>query len=276
MADDTSADDDLDEGPQADAPMSLGAHLDELRRRLIRAILWLTVGTFICYGFSTELLALIAHPIVQALESLPEEQRGELVATEVGTKFFTALKASVVFGLFLTGPMVMHELWKFVSPGLYGREKRWIVISAPLSYLLFAAGAVFFYVVVQPFMLDFFIDFGRDRADLIFGTVVPVKEMIDIGRWFTLWLGMALIMGGIFQLPLLMVGGQMTGLVDAKTYAAYRRHFIVGSVILAAFLTPTGDALTLALTMVPIVVLYEFGLLLCRALGGGKKKEPAT
>jgi len=82
-------------------------------------------------------------------------------------------------------------------------------------------------------------------------------------------------MGVIFQLPLLMVGAQLTGLVDARTFAAYRRHFIVGSVILAAFLTPTGDALTLALTMVPIVVLYEVGLLLCRLLGGWKK-ETAT
>jgi sec-independent protein translocase protein TatC len=253
--------------------MSLGEHLDELRRRLIRALAWLAVGFFICYYFRTELLALIAHPIVEALKALPEDQRGELVATEVGTKFFTAIKASLVFGLFLTGPFVVGEFWKFVSPGLYAREKRWMVVSAPLSYLLFAAGGVFFYMVVQPFMLRFFIDFGRDRADLLFGENLPVKEMIDIGRWFTLWLGMALIMGAIFQLPLLMVGAQLTGLVDARTFAAYRRHFIVGSVIAAAFLTPTGDAVTLAMTMVPIVILYEVGLLVCRMLGGGKNKE---
>ena len=276
MADDTSADNDLDEGPQADAPMSLGAHLDELRRRLIRAIVWLSVGTMVCYGFSTELLWIITQPLHEALAALPKGQEGELVITEVGTTFFTSLKASFAFGLFLTLPAVVAEGWKFVSPGLYDREKRWMLISAPLSYVLFAAGAVFFYLVIQPFMLDFFLGFGAEREALLSGEFVNVKKMIDMGSWFTLWLGMSLIMGGIFQLPLLMVGGQMTGLVDAKTYAAYRRHFIVGSVILAAFLTPTGDALTLALTMVPILVLYEVGLLLCRMLGGGKKKEPAT
>jgi sec-independent protein translocase protein TatC len=132
---------------------------------------------------------------------------------------------------------------------------------------------VFFYFVVQPVMLDFFIEFGRDEPDRIFGTELPVREMIDIGRWFTLWLGMALIMGMIFQLPLLMVGAQLTGLVDARTFAAYRRHFIVGSVVAAAFLTPTGDAITLSMTMVPVIVLFETGLLLCRMLGGGRSKE---
>ena len=252
--------------------MSLGEHLEELRRRIIRAIAWLALGTIVAYAFSNELLALIAHPVVEALKS-EDGVRGELVATEVGTKFFTALKASVLFGLFLSGPFVLGELWRFVSPGLYPKEKRWIVLSAPISYVLFAAGGVFFYLVVQPVMLTFFIDYGRERPDLIFGAELPVREMIDIGRWFTLWLGMALIMGMIFQLPLLMVGAQLTGLVDAKTFSAYRRHFIVGSVTAAAFLTPTGDALTLAMTMVPILVLFEVGLLLCRVLGSRRNKE---
>ncbi len=252
--------------------MSLGAHLEELRRRLIRAIVWLVLGTIVAYAFSNELMALIAHPVVEALKS-GGTVRGELVATEVGTKFFTALKASVVFGMFLSGPFVLAELWGFVSPGLYPKERRWIVLSAPLSYVLFAAGGVFFYLVVQPVMLTFFIDFGRERPDLIFGLELPVREMIDIGRWFTLWLGMALIMGVIFQLPLLMVGAQLTGLVDARTFAAYRRHFIVGSVIAAAIITPTGDALTLAMTMVPILVLFELGLILCRLLGRRKKES---
>jgi len=206
----------------------------------------------------------VARPLQKALE----EGEGDIVITDIGTTFFTALKASVVFGLFLTGPFVIGELWKFVSPGLYEKERRWFVYSAPLSYALFAAGGVFFYFAVQPVMIEFFLDFGRTG-----NLPVPVKPMIDLGGWFTLWLGMALVMGLIFQLPLLMVGAQLTGLVDARTFSAYRRHFIVGSVIAAAFLTPTGDAVTLSITMVPILVLFEAGLLLCRMLGGGRKRE---
>ena len=272
MAQDPDRGSDDDDGPPDDRPMSLFDHLEELRRRLFRAIVWLAVGTAIAYFFSNELLAIIARPLKLALEE-GGVVRGEIVATEVGTKFFTALKASLVFGVFLSGPFVLREVWQFVAPGLYPKERRWIVLYAPFSYVLFATGALFFYFLVQPVMLEFFLEFGRENPDKIWGDDLPVREMIDIGRWFTLWTGMLLIMGIIFQLPLLMLAAAATGVVDAGTFASYRRHFIVGAVIAAAFLTPTGDAVTLSLTMVPIVALYEIGIVLCRLIRRRRQED---
>ncbi len=266
MTEDVRPDDDA-EGPPDDKPMSLFDHLEELRKRLFRAILALLIGTGIAYGFSEELLAIIAKPLLDALA-----EGDKLVQTEVGTTFFTVLKASLVAGLFLSGPFVLAQIWGFVAPGLYPKERKSVVLYAPFSYLLFAGGAAFFYFVVQPIMLEFFIEFGRGESRLL-GTTVEIANMIDVGRWFTLWLGMLRIRGIIFLLPLVMVGARMMGLVETETFTAYRRHFIVGSVIAAAVLTPTGDAITLALTMVPIVLLYEVGVLLCRVVGSGAGKE---
>ncbi len=268
-------DDDPFDGPPEDRPMSLFAHLEELRKRLIRALLWLAAGTALCYAFSNHLMLLVLAPLRDAIAHLPPERQASIVQTDLGSVFFVTLKVSILFGAFLTGPLVLGQAWGFVAPGLYASEKRWFRLFAPLSYVLFAAGGAFYYWLVQPVMIAFFLDYGRAESDPVFGPSLPVADMIDVSRWFTLWLGMALVMGVVFQLPLVMIVAQLTGLVDARTFAAYRRHFIVGSVIVAAVLTPTGDALTLSIVMVPILFLYELGLLFCRMLGGRRKEARA-
>ena len=107
----------------------------------------------------------------------------------------------------------------------------------------------------------------------VYAANVTVDVTPDIQEWFGLWLGMLFINGVIFQLPLVLLIVQMMGLADWRTFSAYRRHFIVGSVAIAAVLTPTGDAVTLALTMLPIVLLFEIGILLCRVFA---RRQTAT
>ncbi len=250
--------------PEDDRPMSLGEHLDELRKRLVWAIIWLGVGAVVPIVYYKEVIWVIQQPL---LEVLGEEQAGNVISTSLEGPFFVALKACLVLGFFVSGPFALRELWKFVATGLYRRERRALSIFAPFSYLLFAAGGAFFYFVVQPVMLKFFVGYAGD---------IRVQMMPDIGEWFGLWLGMLFINGVAFQLPLVMLIAQMMGLTDWRTMAAYRRHFVVGSAVVAAVLTPTGDAVTLGLTMIPIVVLFEVGLVLCRILQRRAEKKEAA
>ena len=246
------------DGPPGDQPMSLGAHLVELRRHLLRAIAWLVCGAIVPFVFYEHVFAFLKEPLYRALDD------PELITKSLEGTFFVTLKICLAAGVFVGGPFALREMWRFVATGLYDRERRAVTLFAPTSYLLFAAGGAFFYFVIAPVMIRFFVDHSVKQG---------VRPLIDVSDWFGLFAGMLVVNGLIFQLPLLMFVASRTGIVSWRTFGRYRRHFIVGSVAAAAVLTPTGDALTLGLTMIPILVLFEAGILLCRIAGGASDDE---
>jgi len=202
-------------------------------------------------------MGILLRPFMDALVASGQAPR--MIYTEPTSSFAVVFKIVLILGAFTAAPFVFWEVWGFVAAGLYGREKRLVLLAAPLSYLLFAGGAVFFYFFVLPAAVGFLYGYGRDFFPDQPGWQVEQLPAVPEAISFFLW--MALSMGLIFQLPLVMIFLHRIGVVSAGTFFRYQRHFILGATIAAAILTPTGDAVTLGLFMLPILALYYLGLL---------------
>ncbi|MFN7768741.1 MAG: twin-arginine translocase subunit TatC [Planctomycetaceae bacterium] len=179
----------------------------------------------------------------------------------VDEAFMIYLKVSLVVGFILASPWIFFQLWQFVAAGLYPNERRYVYRYLPLSIGLFLAGVVFCYYVVIPFMLTFLFKFNVDLA---------VRPEIKIGTWIMFALVVSLMFGLSFQLPLVMVVLDRIHLVPNRLYSEHRRWAILIIAFLSMVLTP-ADPISMLAMMIPLLVLYEFGILLCRFGGGGPK-----
>lgn len=257
--------DESEEKPRDTAPrMSVGQHLEELRRRVLRSVLYLTGALVLCFVLNEHILGFVLRMPYEVLRSLGhlEPKLPVLSPTEM---FLTWLKVAFVSALLVASPLIARELWGFVAAGLYPREKKWVRIFGPFSYVLFLGGVAFLYFVVLPPALRFLYSFGYDiRIPGVSGDAAVVIPMPDLAQYVSFYISMSLIMGVVFQLPLVMLFLSFTGILSPTFFARYRRHFIVGAVALLAILTPTGDALTLVLVCLPVLLLYEGGILLGR------------
>ena len=195
------------------------------------------------------------------LMSLPEGQQ-QLHFTSYLEPFFVYLKVALYGGFFLAAPWVLFQLWQFVAPGLYRKEKKVVVPFLVFGTLLFYAGAAFCYFLVMPVAFPALA--GIAGADM--APILTMKEQLG------LVLAMILGFGIVFELPVIIAFLSMIGLVTPQFLSKYRRHAVVVNVALAAIITPTGDPFSLALMAVPMVVFYEIGILLARIVG--KKPQP--
>jgi len=240
--------------------MSFGDHLEELRRRIVRALLGVVVAAIVCLVFSSRILGVVVKPIHDVIGRYD----GHLAYLKPQEGFLVFIKVALIVGLFLASPWVAYQLWSFVAEGLYPHEKKWVRVVAPVTFVLFAAGVLFCYFVILPWGLDFLIGFGVDMA--IPGMAAgekAVKPTISVGEYVSFFLTISILLGLVFQLPLIMFFLDRLGLVRARTFARYRRHFLVGAFVAAALLTPP-DPVTQIFVAVPIVLLFESGLLVCR------------
>ncbi len=234
-------------------------HLQELRTRLVRALLGVAVGTAVMGAFSERAYRVLMAPVIR---SLPEGQR-HLNFTSYLEPFFVYLKVAIYGGLFLAAPWVLWQLWLFVAPGLYKREKRVVVPFLASGTALFYAGAAFCYFLIMPYAFPALAAIaGEDMTPIL-----TMREQL------TLVLAMMLGFGVVFEVPVIMAFLSMVGLVSADFLARHRRVAIVANVTLAAIITPTGDPFNLALMAVPMILFYEVGVILARVLG---KKRPAV
>lgn len=244
--------------------MSVGEHLEELRRRVILGLLFWGAAFVLCLAFNRYVMgAILRQPLQVLMELGYEEPRLQFLGPTEG--FITWLKLAMVVSFFVASPLILWQLWKFVAAGLYPHERRPVRLVAPLSYALFVAGVTFLYFVVMPTALRFLFDFGTDPE--LFGLEIQgkvVENVPQVSKYLSLYITMSLIMGVVFQLPLVMVFLMITGLVTPATFGKYRRHFVVGAVAVLAVVTPTGDAATLVLVTIPVVLLFEGGLIMGR------------
>ena len=263
-------DDDEPDGPETDRPMTLGQHLDELRRRVMRAVLYVLLGATVAYLFEDEIVGFILLPYWEVLRTIP---KGGFQVTDVSEAFFARMWLDLIVGLFVAGPFVLIEVWGFVGRALYEREKRWVRSFIPVSLFLFVEGSVFYYFVIQPYTLDALLTYGT-RVPLLGGAAfVDVAVQLRLESALRLYMVMSLVMGLTFQLPLGMIFAQKVGVVSWRTFSKYRRHFFVGNLAFMAVLTPTGDAFTLGACMVPVVILFEGGILVCRLMDPDVPKD---
>ena len=289
-----------DGDPFAHTRMSLGDHLDELRRRLVVGVGALAVAFAAGLYFAKPLAEFASQPMMRALvwidedqveryeERLrehPEEPRDTYFAsadpadarlrpeftvprrmTALGTSegFLFQLKLAGYFAVAVGGPVLLVQLWRFVAAGLYERERRTVMHSVPISLGLFALGLFFGYQWMVPYGI-YFLATAFTPEELVF---TP-----RIGEYLPFLTTLTLAMGLVFQLPLVMHVVVRIGLVDRATMARYRAHFVVGALVLAAVLTPP-DPYTQVLLAGPMILLFEIGLFWTRFLPQPQALEP--
>ena len=234
--------------------MSLGDHLEELRARVILALLGIAVGLAICMCFTGYFLNLLTKPYldVQQQTGLP----ATLQAITLSEKFLVYMQTALLFGIILSSPWVFYQLWKFISAGLYSGEKKIVYIISPLCALLFAAGALFFLFVISPLMIKFFIGFDTG--------IKSVQTQVTISSYINFMLLMMLVFGLCFQLPIAIVAANRIGIVSAENLKKTRKYVLLAIFIIAAVVTPSADMISQIALAVPMYILYELGILFCR------------
>lgn len=245
-------------GPEDDVHLSLREHLIELRHRLKWAVIWVGIAFCACYYWSTPFFHFLMRPVLAAL---PEGERALHYASSI-EPFLIYLKVGLYAGIFAASPFIFWQLWRFVAPGLYRRERRAILPFVATATIFFIGGAAFCYLVILPPAFEFLIS-----------TAGPdMRPVLMMSEQLGLVMMLMLAFGIIFELPLILTLLSMMGIVDWRFLSKYRRHAIVLNVIIAAVVTPTGDPFNLALMAVPMLLCYELGVLGAWIFG---KKEPA-
>lgn len=226
--------------------MPLTAHLEELRNRLIRALIGALIGFAACYGFVEILVEYLLRPL-QALQ--PSEVL--IIGTGVTDAFFTKLKVAFVAGLFVASPIIFYQVWQFVAPGLYEREKRVALPFAFFASFFFFAGAGFCYQFVFPVAFRFFLEeFGS----------VGIAPQIRISEYLTFTSRMLLAFGVTFELPVATFFLARVGMLTHKTMIGYLRYAVVAIFVIAAVLTPGPDIASQLLMATPLLVLYTLSI----------------
>ena len=245
--------------PESEVRATFFDHLTELRIRLVRALLGVAVGVAVTGWFAERLFRYVMQPV---LDSLPEGQRA-LNYTSSLEPFLVYLKVALYGGLFLAAPWVLFQLWLFIAPGLYKREKTLVIPFVAIGTLLFYCGVAFTYFGVMPFAFP--------ALAAIAGP--DMKPILTMREQLTLVLAMMLGFGVVFEIPVVIAFLAMIGLVTPEFLSRYRRHAWIVNVILAAILTPTGDPLNLFLMAAPMIIFYEVGIIAARIVG--KKRKAA-
>ena len=221
--------------------MSFLEHLDELRRRLLLSILSVGIGFVVALIFIDRVFGFIMRPL---RATLPEGRR--MIYTEPTEAFMLRLKVAALVGLVIAAPAVMWQLWLFIAPGLYRREKRLALPFVIFSSLLFVAGAAFNHYVVFPVAFDFLGSFDTDYMEFL-----PRIEPV-----FSLYARMLLAMGLVFQMPVLVFTLAKLGLVTARFMIRNVKYAVLIIFIVAAFVTPSSDVVNQTMMAAPMLVLY--------------------
>lgn len=233
-----------------DTTMSLGDHLEELRARLILAIIGLVVGTIICLFFGKQILGFIESPYTQLRESHPELPK--LKFWSPPDAFVVYMKISLVSGLIISSPWVFYQLWMFIAAGLYPHEKRYVHLAVPFSATLFVAGALFFLYIIAPISLAFCLKFGQ---------FINVEPMWTLQKYVSFITLLMLVFGIGFQTPIAIFFLNKTGLVSMQRLRASRKYVFLAVFIVAAIATPP-DVVSQVTLAVPLYLLFELGILL--------------
>lgn len=232
------------------------AHLEELRKRLIICFIAIVVGFVIAYGFKEKLFEILTLPLVR--EMRPGDK---IIFTGLTEAFFTYMKVSFLAGIFLASPVIIYQFWAFVSPGLYQKERKYLIPIVLLSAFFFIGGSLFCFFVVFPFAFRFFLSFATD-------VIQPLPSMNEYLNFASITI---LAFGAVFELPLVIVFFARLGIVTVEFLRKNRKYAILLIFIVAAILTPGPDVISQVLMAIPLMILYEISII--GAIFFGKKKE---
>jgi sec-independent protein translocase protein TatC len=241
--------------------MTVIQHLEELRKRLIISVAAIAVCSIVGFVFYRRIFAFILGPYRESIASLPVDARptgalaGKLVYSSPVEPFLTFLKVGFFSGFMVALPVVLYQVWRFITPGLTTRERRLAVPFVVASVLLFAGGT-FFAFVVAPRGLAFLFSFGGE-------SLVP---LLTVDRYLGFLIFLILAFGLGFELPLVLIFLAGARLVDSGQLRRWRRWALLGTAIFAAVATPTQDPYTMLLMWVPLYLLYEVAILVARLM----------
>jgi len=239
-------------------------HLIELRGRLLRAVIALVVCFAICLPLADKIFGLLVRPLTMAFPA----GEGRLVYTKLYEAFFVEIKVGIFAAFFLSFPVIANQLWAFVAPGLYAKEKKAFLPFLFASPVLFIAGASLAYFVVMPTAFKWFLGFEGVTGGL------PQEALPAMGDYLSLVMQFILAFGISFQLPVLMLLLNRAGMVSRAQMTKARRYVIVGIFAVAAVITPP-DIVSQLLLAAPLIVLFEGSLILMRFSEKRRSDEPA-
>jgi len=237
-------------------------HLIELKKRVMIALLAFIIATCICYGFAADIYAFLVQPLAAAF---PEGEYRRLIYTGLTEAFFTYLKLALFAGFFVSFPIIATQVYVFLAPGMYKQERRAFIPYLAAAPGLFLVGAAFVYYLVFPAAWKFFLGFESSGIN---GSL-PIQLETRVAEYLSLSMHLILAFGLSFQLPLVLVLLVKSGIINVDKLKKGRRYAIVIIVSVAAFITPPDIFSQIALS-VPLYVLYEISILLCRNM---KKDE---
>ncbi len=242
-----------------DQNMTLTDHLTELRKRLINSLYALLVFTAVAYEYSKELFDFIRKPIEKYLPA------GGLVYTAPMDKFMAHFKLAIVAGVIGSCPFWLYQLWKFVAPGLYKNERKYMTAFISLGSILFMSGVAFSYYVALPMTFDFLFTFGGEQD----------KPMITIDHYLDFVSQFALMFGVSFELPLILTLFAMAGLVSQRFLIDKGRYAVMILAIIAALITPP-DVMSMTVMLIPLIALYYIGVIMVGFVQKKKVEEAAA
>jgi sec-independent protein translocase protein TatC len=232
-------------------------HLEELRRRLVICAIAVGFGFIISYFFAKQLFSYLILPLTKVL---PDDSR--LIFTNLPEMFIAYIKVALVAGIILAIPIIFYQLWMFLAPALYQKEKRYIIPFVLFSSILFAAGALFGYFIVFPYGFKFFVSFATEN----------IQALPSVKQYFSFAIRLLLAFGLVFEMPIVVLFITKIGLITPDSMKKFRKFAILCSFILSAILTPP-DVATQLMMALPIIILYEISIFLSKAMYRKKEGE---
>lgn len=225
----------------------LALHIRTIKKRLIIIGATIMVSLVIAFAFSADMVAWLNRPFPNPLVFYGPTEA-----------LFASIKVSFLAAVLASLPVVFYQFWKFVEPALLPKEQRWGVPIFFLAGALFALGLVFCNLVILPLVIDFFVSFGMER---------DITPQLSVGTYIDFNVKFLLVFGCAFEMPLVLTILARAGVVSAQMLARYRKHAIMTALIVSAIVTPDATLFTMLLMAVPLMVLYEIGILGARIFG---------
>jgi sec-independent protein translocase protein TatC len=230
-----------------DSKAPLLDHLIELRQRLLYCVIALMLAFGICFTFADDIFAFLVQPLVKAKAS-------QLIYTKLYEAFFVEIKVALFAAFLIAFPIIANQLWLFIAPGLYRSEKRAFLPFLIATPILFTMGAALAYYVVMPTVFTFLLGFQTTEAG------IPQQALPAMDDYLSFVMGLIFAFGFCFLLPVLLMLLARAGIVNVSQLRAFRRYAVVGAFVVAAVLTPP-DVISQLLLAVPLMVLYEAGII---------------
>jgi len=231
--------------------MTLLEHLDELRRRIFSSIIALLIAFLVCWYFSPQIFSWLERPIREVLPA------GEKLAfTDLTAPFMLYIKVALLAALFVASPVLLTQVWLFIRPGLYRRERRLALPFVVFTTLFFLLGGYFGYRIAFPLVVRFLLGVGEN-----------FKQVVTIQSYFSMMTKILLGLGLVFEMPMLIFFLARLGLVTARKLIKWFRWAVLAIFVAAAIITPTPDVATQTVFAVPMVLLYLLGVVVAALFG---------